>query len=295
MTTPVRGLGGRVALITGAGRGIGAAHAVAFAAAGATVVVNDTGVDLDGADPDPLVAERLAASIRAAGGHALPDVSDVSDFAGAAAVVQRAVDEFGRLDILVNNAGIISTTTDVAALSEAELRRTLDVHVVGTIGTIRAAFPIMAAQRYGCIINTTSEAALSTSMATGMAYAAAKSSVWGITMAAARQGAECGITVNALSPGALTRMSKPFLAEAGMPSGLDLSPEQIARVAVALCSADSRHVTGKVIHTAAGFVREYVMTRVDDSDLVNDVMSLLAQAEMRRTGATPYLGVHSTR
>lgn len=226
MTTRAGGLAGRVALITGAGRGIGAAHAAAFAAAGASVVVNDTGVDLDGAHADPGVAERVAASIRAAGGHAVPDVSDVSDFTGAATVVERAVDEFGQLDILVNNAGIIGTATDVDTLTEAELRRMLDVHVVGTIGTIRAAFPIMSAQRHGCIINTTSEAALSRGMAVGMAYAAAKSSVWGITMAAARQGAEYGIIVNALSPGALTRMSKPYLDEAGIPPAWTCHPNR---------------------------------------------------------------------
>jgi NAD(P)-dependent dehydrogenase (short-subunit alcohol dehydrogenase family) len=154
------------------------------------------------------------------------------------------------------------------------------VHVVGTIGTIRAAFPIMSAQRYGRIINTTSEAALSTDMAAGMAYAAAKSSVWGITMAAAREGVELGITVNAISPGALTRMSKQYLDEAGIPPGLDLSPERIARVAVALCSEQSGHVTGKVVHTAAGFIREYVLARVDDSDLVRDLIEVLGPADV---------------
>jgi NAD(P)-dependent dehydrogenase (short-subunit alcohol dehydrogenase family) len=273
-------LSGRVALVTGAGRGIGAAHAAALAAAGAIVVVNDTGVDLDGAYPDPDVAELSAAAIRAMGGHAVADVSDVSDFTGAANAVSRAVDEFGRLDILVNNAGIIGTGTDLVTLPEDELQRLLAVHVVGTIGTIRAAFPVMSAQRYGRIINTTSEAALATDMAAGMAYAAAKSSVWGITMAAAREGAEFGITVNAISPGALTRMSKPHLDEAGIPPGLDLSPEQIARAAVALCSEQSGHVTGKVVHTAAGFVREYVLARVDDSDLVRDLIEVLGPADV---------------
>jgi NAD(P)-dependent dehydrogenase (short-subunit alcohol dehydrogenase family) len=266
---------GRVALVTGAGRGIGAAHAAALAAAGATVVVNDNGVDLNGALPDPDIAERSAASIRAAGGHAVADVSDVSDFSGAAKVVRRTVDEFGRLDILVNNAGIIGTATDVQTLPEDELQRMLAVHVVGTIGTIRAAFPIMSAQRYGRIVNTTSEAALSTDIAAGMAYAAAKSSVWGITMAAAREGAGAGITVNAISPGALTRMSKPYLDMAGIPEGLDLSPEHIARVAVALCGEKFCHTTGKVVHTAAGYFREYLLDRVDHSELVNNLLSTL--------------------
>jgi NAD(P)-dependent dehydrogenase (short-subunit alcohol dehydrogenase family) len=272
-------LSGRVALVTGAGRGIGAAHATGLAAAGATVVVNDNGVDLDGAHPDPAVAARQAESIRAAGGNAVSDTTDVSDFIGAASLVRRTVKEFGRLDILVNNAGIISTRTDVETLPEDELQAMLAVHVVGTIGTIRAAFPVMRAQRYGRIINTTSEAALSTEMAAGMAYAAAKSSVWGITMAAAREGAGEGITANAISPGALTRMSKPYLDEAGIPEGLDLSPEQIARVAVVLCSEKACHITGRVVHTAAGYIREYVLTRVADSDLVNDMASTLDRAD----------------
>ena len=260
----------RVALVTGAGRGIGAAHAAALAAAGATVAVSATGVDLDGANPDSSVAEQAAVAIRTAGGRAVADVSDVSDFLGAAAAVAHAVDEFGRLDILVNNAGIIGTAHDLAALREADLERMLAVHVVGTIGAVRAALPIMAAQRYG---------RLSTKIAAGMAYAAAKSAVWGITMAAAREGDEFGVTANVISPGALTRMSKPYLDEAGIPEGLDLSPAQIARVGVALSREGSSHVTGRVIHTAAGFVREYVLARVDDTELVTELISVLGRPD----------------
>jgi NAD(P)-dependent dehydrogenase (short-subunit alcohol dehydrogenase family) len=268
---------GRVAIVTGAGRGIGAAHAAALAAAGATVVVNDNGVDLDGAHPDPDIAPRWAESICATGGHAVADVADVSDFSGAARLVDRAVDEFGRLDILVNNAGIIGTGNGLEHQSEDELQRMLAVHVVGTIGTIRAAFPIMRAQRYGRIVNTTSEAALSTDMAAGMGYAAAKSAVWGVTMEAAREGAEFGVTVNAISPGALTRMSESHLTETGIPDGLDLSPEQIARVVVVLCSERASGVNGRVVHTAAGYIREYVLRRVGDSDLANDLVSVLGR------------------
>jgi NAD(P)-dependent dehydrogenase (short-subunit alcohol dehydrogenase family) len=267
-------LDGRVALVTGGGRGLGAAHARALAAAGAAVVVDDTGVDTDGNDPDPSVAEAVAAEIRAAGGRAVADHSDVSDFDGAGAAVRRVLDEFGRIDILVNNAGIIGAAR-LDDLSEAELQRHLAVHVVGTIGAIKAAYPHMRAQGHGRIVNTTSEAALSRLHGTGMAYSAAKAAVWGVTMAAATEGAGHGVTVNALSPGALTRMSQRHLEEAGIPAGLDLSPARVSDVLVALCSDEAADVTGRVVHTAGGFVREYVLERTDDTDLVRRLVAAL--------------------
>ncbi len=275
-------LHGRVALITGAGRGIGAAHARAFAAAGAAVMVNDSGVDLRGDDPDPGVADRAVVAIRQAGGQAVADHRSISDFAGAAATVRHTVDVFGRIDILVNNAGIMATA-DLETVAEDELHRLLAVHVIGTVGTIRAAFPHMRAQRFGRIINTISEASLSTELAAGMAYAAAKAAVWGVTMAAAREGATAGVTVNALSPGALTRMSQPFLDDAGIPPGLDLSPDQIAPVAVALCSQSAQNINGKVVHTAGGHVREYVLSRTDDSDVVRRLVEALNRPHPART------------
>jgi NAD(P)-dependent dehydrogenase (short-subunit alcohol dehydrogenase family) len=269
-------LDGRAALVTGAGRGLGAAHARALAAAGAAVVVNDTGVDTAGNDPDPAVADAVAAEIRAAGGTAVPDHSDVSGFDGAAAAVSRVLDEFGRIDILVNNAGIIGSAR-VEELSEDELQRHLAVHVVGTVGAIRAAFPHMRAQGHGRIVTTTSEAALSRLHGTGMAYSAAKAAVWGVTMAAASEGIGHGVTVNALSPGALTRMSRAHLEVAGIPPGLDLSPARVADVVVALCGDDAGDITGRVVHTAGGHVREYVLGRTDDTDLVHRLVDAIPE------------------
>jgi NAD(P)-dependent dehydrogenase (short-subunit alcohol dehydrogenase family) len=274
-------LGGRVALVTGAGRGLGAAHARALAAAGAAVVVNDSGVDTAGNDPDPAVAEAVAAEIRAAGGCAVAERSDVSGFSGASAAVARALDEFGRIDILVNNAGIIGSAR-LADLTEEDLQRHLAVHVVGAVGAIRAAFPHMRAQGHGRIVNTTSEAALSRLHGTGMAYSAAKAAVWGLTMAAATEGVEHGVTVNALSPGALTRMSHAHLEEAGIPPGLDLSPARVSDVLVALCSDESADVTGHVVHTAGGFVREYLLDRTDDTELVRRLVAAIPEPAFPR-------------
>jgi NAD(P)-dependent dehydrogenase (short-subunit alcohol dehydrogenase family) len=268
-------LDGRVALVTGAGRGLGAAHARALAAAGAAVVVNDSGVDTAGNHPDPIVADAVAAEIRAAGGRAVADHADVSDFAGGAAAVRRTVEQFGRIDVLVANAGIIGSAR-LEELGEEELRKHLAVHVVGTVGVIKAAFPQMKAQGHGRIITVTSEAALSRLHEPGVAYAAAKAAVWGVTTAVASEGAPYGITVTALSPGALTRMSQPHLEAAGIPPGLDLSPARVAEVVVALCGEDAVDVTGRVVHTAGGFVREYVLGRTDDTDLVRSLVSALA-------------------
>lgn len=260
-------LNGRVALVTGAGRGLGRAHARELARLGAAVVVNDTGVALDGGGYDPEVAAAVVEEIRAAGGRAVADVSDVRGFAAAEAAVACALAEFGRLDIAVNNAGTMHAQP-LAELTEADLRAELDVHAVATVAVMRAAFPHMRAQEYGRIVNTISEASLHLHMADAFAYSTGKSAVWGATMAGAHAGAEHGITVNALSPGAYTRMSAVYLDAQGIPEGLDLSPDRVAEVAAGLCTEEAGDVTGRVVHTAGGHVREFRISRTDDTDLV---------------------------
>ena len=259
-------LSGRVAVVTGAGRGIGAAHARMLAADGAAVVVNDAGTNLQGTTAGELVAEDVAALIRADGGEAIADTSDVSNFAGAAAAVQAALDTYGTIDILVNNAGIIGSA-GVGDLDEQDLLRMLTVHVTGSAGTIRAAWPVMCAKRYGRIVNTTSEAAYDLRMAAGVPYATAKAAIWGLTTATAGEGMAHGITVNAISPGARTRMSESFLA-GGADNGLDLSPDHVARVVALLVREDAGDITGRVVHAAAGFVREYELRRSPGTQLV---------------------------
>jgi NAD(P)-dependent dehydrogenase (short-subunit alcohol dehydrogenase family) len=267
----VRPLHGRVALVTGAGQGLGAAHARRLAATGAAVVVNDIGSSPDGLNSGSPVAKTVVEEIRAAGGRAVVDTSDVSSLAGASGAVHAAVAAYGRLDILVNNAGIIATS-GIDEVSEEEMLRLFRVHVLGSVGTIQAALPVMRSQLYGRIVNTISEAALHTRMSAGPAYAAAKAAVWGLTMTTARDAAPYGITANAISPGAATRMSASLLAS-GHSAGLDLAPDHVSRVVAALVGDDAGDINGKVIHAAAGQIREYVLHRTKDSDLVRRLIA----------------------
>lgn len=267
---------GRVALVTGAAGGLGRAHAALLCRLGVSVVVNDIGADLTGANPDPARAEAVAAELRQAGGQAVADTCDIRTFAGAASAVQRAVDTFGRIDILINNAGTLHAG-GVSEIAEPGLWADLQVHAVGTVATMRAAFPYMRAQRWGRIVNTLSEAALHSELASGVSYATAKSAIWGATMSGAIEGRDHGITVNALSPGALTRMSQPFLDEQGIPAGLDLSPDRVSEVVVGLCTDAAGDLTGRVLHTAGGHVREFVIRRLDDTDLVERLKAITAE------------------
>jgi NAD(P)-dependent dehydrogenase (short-subunit alcohol dehydrogenase family) len=275
-------LDGRVALITGAGRGLGAAHARTLAALGAAVVINDVGASVDGLSSGEPVATEAVRAIEATGGRAVADASDISTFAGAAAAVGAALDAFGRLDILVNNAGI-GGAGGVEELAEEDLLRLLGVHVVGSAGTIHAAFPHMRQQGHGRIVNTISEAALDMRLPSGPAYSTAKAAIWGLTMSTAREGAPHGITVNAVSPGAATRMSADLLSS-GHSAGLDLAPEHVSRVVAALVADEAGDVTGTVVHAAAGQVREYVLRRTADTELVSRLGAVAAELERTTDG-----------
>ncbi|MET7772564.1 SDR family NAD(P)-dependent oxidoreductase [Nocardia sp. NPDC005366] len=266
MTATDSPLGGRVALITGAGRGLGASHAIVLAAAGAAVVVNDPSLSVDGSRfENSDVAQVVADSIVATGGTAIADRSDISSFDGATKAVYRTLETFGRIDIVVNNAGILSTT-GIAGLSQDELERSLATNVTGAIGTARAAFQPMRGQRYGRIVNTVSEAALAPGHHTGTAYAASKAALWGVTMALADEGAADGITVNAISPGARTRMSAAHLERTR--SSLDLDPAHVSSVLLALVSESAADITGRIVHAAGGAVREYLLRRQSETEIL---------------------------
>jgi len=260
---------GKVALVTGAGRGIGRAHALILSQRGAAIVVCDVGAQLDGTGRDASVASGVVDEIRAAGGHAVADTSDVSTFSGGASAVQTALDEFGRIDIVVNNAGL-SAGGPIETITEEALQRCFAVNFYGSVSTVRAAWPHMRAQRWGRVVNTVSEVALDTKIpgGGGIGYGAAKAAVWSLTISLSQQGREHGITVNAISPGAFTRMNEAMFKAAPPPAGLDLDPVHVARVVAWLISDDAADVTGRIIHAAGGQHREYLTQRHRDSDLV---------------------------
>jgi NAD(P)-dependent dehydrogenase (short-subunit alcohol dehydrogenase family) len=200
---PIR-FDGRTAIVTGAGRGIGRAHALLLAERGARVVVNDLGSAASGDGSDPGPAERVAATIRAAGGDAVADASDIASAEGAAHLVRRALGTYGGVDILVNNAGIFTPGT-FPAIELPELRRYFDVHVGGTFNVTRECWPHMARAGYGRIVMTTSHGILGSPAL--IAYGTAKGGVFALARALAVTGQDLGITVNSVAPVAVTRLA----------------------------------------------------------------------------------------
>jgi NAD(P)-dependent dehydrogenase (short-subunit alcohol dehydrogenase family) len=221
----------QVAIVTGAGRGIGRSHAELLASRGARVIVNDLGVGADGMGVDSGPAQDVVSAIRSAGGIAEADSSDIADPAGAQAIVEHAIDSFGRIDILVNNAGIFDTD-EFPALPVAALHRFFDVHVGGSFNVSRAAWPYMAAANYGRIVMTSSTGILGAS--NQLAYGTAKAGVLGLARALAAAGKPAGIKVNTVAPMARTRM----IRSAPPPDGLDRDPALVSPLVAYLCHAD---------------------------------------------------------
>ncbi len=239
-------LEGRVAIVTGAGRGIGRAHALELAAHGAAVVVNDYGVSLSGQDTKESPADEVVAAITSAGGRAVANGADVADFEQAAAMVQQAVDTFGGLDILVNNAGFVRDRMLVNT-SEEEWDAVIRVHLKGHFAPLRHAGAYWRAeakegrQRAARVINTSSGAGLQGSVGQAT-YSAAKAGIAGLTLVAAQELGRYGVTVNAIAPVAKTRMTEGAFDTADMALPEDNSP-----VVAWLASVEAGDVTGRVI------------------------------------------------
>jgi NAD(P)-dependent dehydrogenase (short-subunit alcohol dehydrogenase family) len=250
---------GRVVVVTGAGRGIGRAHALAFAAEGASVVVNDLGAELSGSGTCEEPAQAVVAEIRAGGGQAVADGNDVADWSGARRLIEHAVREFGRLDVLVNNAGILRDRM-VATLDEDGFDAVLRVHLKGHAAPLHhAAAHWRAAAKAGDpvdarVINTSSGAGLAGSVGQA-AYSTAKAGILGLTLVAAAELGRYGITVNAIAPAARTRMTEVAFeqAMAAPDAGFDaMAPENVSPLVVWLGSAQSREVTGRVFEVDGG-------------------------------------------
>jgi NAD(P)-dependent dehydrogenase (short-subunit alcohol dehydrogenase family) len=250
---------GRIAIVTGAGRGLGREHALELARQGAKVVVNDLGTSGAGEGASEGPAHEVVEEIRAMGGEAVANGADVADFEGARAMVQQAVDTFGGLDVLVNNAGFLRDRMLVNA-TEDEWDAVIRVHLKGHFAPLRHAAAYWRDEakagrtRQARIINTSSGAGLQGSIAQGT-YSAAKAGIAGLTLVAAAELGRYGVTVNALAPAARTRMTEQaFAATMAKPEdGFDaMDPSNVSPLVAWLASVDSGDVTGRVIESEGG-------------------------------------------
>ncbi|MGJ4931248.1 SDR family oxidoreductase [Bradyrhizobium sp. HKCCYLS2038] len=254
-------LDGKVALITGAGGGLGEAYARLFAREGAAVVVNDLGGPRDGSGSDLSMAEQVVAAIKAEGGRAVANGADISTMAGGQAVFDDAIRHFGRADILVNNAGILRDQT-FAKSSEADWDKVIKVHLKGTFCCTLPVFRWMRDNGGGVIVNTSSTSGLIGNFGQSN-YGAAKGGIWGLSNVLAIEGRKYNIRVWTLAPGALTRMTADLPRYKENP-GAALTPEGIAPAVLYMVSSLSGDQTGKVLGvSAARGVREMRMMEMD--------------------------------
>jgi NAD(P)-dependent dehydrogenase (short-subunit alcohol dehydrogenase family) len=290
-------LDGKVALVTGAGRGIGREHALALAQARAKVVVNDLGGSLAGEGEDATPAQSVVNEIVAAGGEAVANYDDVSDFGAAESMVRRAIDRYGRLDILVNNAGILRDRM-LVNMTEDEWDAVLAVHLKGHFGPTRHAAAYWRELAKGGemlharVINTSSPSGVFGNV--GQAnYGAAKAAIAGFTVIAAQELQRYGVTVNCIAPNARTRMTEETFGDLPPPEdGFDpLDPANMSPLVVALSADEAQEITGQCFFVWGGSVN--VLRPWDAGELFSsegrwDADELLAQLKERfPDGAAP--------
>ncbi len=238
---------GRVAIVTGAGGGLGRQHALALAARGARVVVNDLGGAREGSGGALSAAEQVVAEIRAAGGEAIANNASVTDWDAVQAMVQQAVDTWGRVDILVNNAGILRDKS-FSKMELADFRLVMDVHLMGAVHCTKAVWPHMIEQKYGRIVMTTSSSGLYGNFGQSN-YGAAKMALVGLMQTLSLEGAKHDIRVNCLAPTAATRMTEGLMPAAVLQA---LKPEAVVPAMLVLVAQDAP--TRTILCAGAGSV-----------------------------------------
>lgn len=286
-----------MAIVTGAGRGIGREHALALARAGARVVVNDVGASLAGEGSDSTPAQSVVNELVAAGGEAVASYDDVSDFGAAEQIVRRAIDRFGRLDILVNNAGILRDRM-LVNMSEQEWDAVIAVHLKGHFAPTRHAAAYWRERAksgetlHARVINTSSPSGVFGNV--GQAnYGAAKAAIAGFTLIAAQELQRYGVTVNCIAPNARTRMTEETFGDLPAPDdGFDpLDPANMAPVVVALAADEAQDITGQCFFVWGGAVnvlRPWDAGELFAGDTRWDADELLAQLRERLPdGAAP--------
>lgn len=282
---------GRVCIVTGAGRGIGREHSLMLAEQGAKVVVNDLGGEIDGSGNSTGPAHDVVEEIVAAGGEAIANGDDISTWAGAENLIGQAVETFGRLDVLINNAGILRDRM-LTNMTEAEWDAVIQVHLKGTFAPARHAAAYWRERSKagdevaGRIINTSSPSGLYGNVGQTN-YGAAKAGIAAFTIIAARELARYGVTVNAIAPAALTRMTENLgMGQADEETKEKMSPRWIAPIVVWLASPGSASVTGRVfdvsgqaLSVSEGWHRGPTAEPVLDPALIGEIaMQLVADA-----------------
>jgi NAD(P)-dependent dehydrogenase (short-subunit alcohol dehydrogenase family) len=249
----------KVAIITGAGGGLGRAHALHLARLGAKVVVNDLGGALDGSGGNSAASERVVEEIKAAGGEAIANGASVSDDAGVAHLIKQTMDAFGRIDVLIANAGILRDKS-FGKMEVKDFAAVVDVHLMGTVKPCKAVWDIMKAQGYGRIVVTTSSTGLYGNFGQTN-YGAAKLSLVGFMNSLKLEGAKDNIKVNAICPVAATRMTEALMPPAVLEM---LKPEFVSPAVAYLASEDAP--TGVILTAAAGV---FAAAQIMETDGVN--------------------------
>jgi NAD(P)-dependent dehydrogenase (short-subunit alcohol dehydrogenase family) len=239
----------RVAVITGAGRGLGRAYALLLASKGAKVIVNDPGGSLQGAGGDSTPAQDVVREIKAAGGEAVVNTASVATAEGGKAIIQTALDHYGRIDILIHNAGNVRAAS-LREMSQADFDAVVDVHLRGAFHVVRPAFPVMCDAGYGRIVLTSSIGGLYGNQCQ-VNYGVSKAGLIGLSSVAALEGAEHGVKCNVIVPAAVTRMAEGIDTSAFPP----MTSEMVAPV-VGWLTHESCSITGEMLVSIAGRVAQ---------------------------------------